>query len=179
MPLEFVQLSQRHTGKYLAQTIQLVVEKFNIQNQICGIVSDNATNNKAMVKELKRLKWPQFKGKTKWIQCFAHDLNLIVQGILWPFGTHKKKESCYNNPLLVDCDASCEEDDLEGQIQILARGEEPAGLSKEELSDSDSIGKADRNNSKSLVKEDIKNCSNEEAGDLYKSSSCKQSLAKA
>jgi hypothetical protein len=37
MPLDFVQLSQRHTGKYLAQTIQLVVEKFNIQNQV-GLV---------------------------------------------------------------------------------------------------------------------------------------------
>jgi hypothetical protein len=79
-------------------------------------VSNNATNKKAMVKELKRLKWPRFKGKTEWIQCFAHVLNLIVQGILWPFGTHKKKESCNNNPLLVDCDASCEEDNLEGQI---------------------------------------------------------------
>ncbi|PLW57785.1 hypothetical protein PCANC_01410 [Puccinia coronata f. sp. avenae] len=129
-----------------------------------------------MVKELKRLKWPRFKGKTEWIQCFAHVLNLIVQGILWPFGTHKKKEICDNNPVLVDCDASCEEDNLEGQI--LARGEEPAGLSEEELSNSDSIGKADHNNTESLVKEDIKNRSNEEAGDLYTSSSCKQSLAK-
>ncbi|OAV87156.1 hypothetical protein PTTG_29546 [Puccinia triticina 1-1 BBBD Race 1] len=68
MPLDFIQLSQRHTGKYLAQTIRLVVEKFGIQNQICGIVSDNASNNEAMVKELKRMKWPRLKGDSKWIR---------------------------------------------------------------------------------------------------------------
>ncbi|PLW43686.1 hypothetical protein PCASD_08304 [Puccinia coronata f. sp. avenae] len=33
MPLDFVQLSQRHTGNYLAKTVQLFVEKFKIQNQ--------------------------------------------------------------------------------------------------------------------------------------------------
>ncbi|OAV96458.1 hypothetical protein PTTG_26303 [Puccinia triticina 1-1 BBBD Race 1] len=82
MPLDFIQLSQRHTGKYLAQTIQLVVEKFGIQNQICGIMSTNASNNEAMVKDLKRMKCPRLKGDSKWIWCFAHILNLIVQGIL-------------------------------------------------------------------------------------------------
>jgi hypothetical protein len=41
MPLYFVQLSQRHTGNYLAKTVQLVVEKFKIQNQVSQQVSLN------------------------------------------------------------------------------------------------------------------------------------------
>ncbi|KNE95897.1 hypothetical protein PSTG_10814 [Puccinia striiformis f. sp. tritici PST-78] len=66
MPLDFVQLCESHTGKYMAQTVQLVVEKFGIQNKICGIVSNNATNDGVMVlvRELKQLKWPRFKGET-------------------------------------------------------------------------------------------------------------------
>ncbi|POV96096.1 hypothetical protein PSHT_15324 [Puccinia striiformis] len=78
MPLDFVQLCESHSGEYMAQTI-------------CGIVSNNATNNGVMVRELKRLKWARFKGDTQWIRCFAHVLNLIVQGILRPFGTQKKR----------------------------------------------------------------------------------------
>ncbi|KNE99074.1 hypothetical protein PSTG_07725 [Puccinia striiformis f. sp. tritici PST-78] len=37
------------------------------ENSLCGIVSDNATNNQVMVRELKQLKWPRFKGETQWI----------------------------------------------------------------------------------------------------------------
>ncbi|KAH9470304.1 hypothetical protein Pst134EA_007570 [Puccinia striiformis f. sp. tritici] len=56
MPLDFVQLLQRHTGDYLANVVRLVVEKFGIQDRICGIVSNNASNNEVTVKELKKLK---------------------------------------------------------------------------------------------------------------------------
>ncbi|POW15120.1 hypothetical protein PSTT_02431 [Puccinia striiformis] len=66
MPLDFVRLSQRHTGEYLAETVRLVVEKFGIQQKICGIVSDNASNNEVMVRELKKQKWERFKGEGQW-----------------------------------------------------------------------------------------------------------------
>ncbi|KAH9453343.1 hypothetical protein Pst134EA_024219 [Puccinia striiformis f. sp. tritici] len=96
MPLDFVQLCESHSGEYMAQTVQMVVENLEFRTsevplQICGIVSNNATNNGVMVRELKRLKWARFKGDTQWIRCFAHVLNLIVQGILRPFGTQKKR----------------------------------------------------------------------------------------
>ncbi|KNE94096.1 hypothetical protein PSTG_12526 [Puccinia striiformis f. sp. tritici PST-78] len=66
MPLDFVRLSQRHTGEDLAKTVCLVVEKFGIQHKICGIVSDNASNNAVMVRELKKQKWDRFKGEGQW-----------------------------------------------------------------------------------------------------------------
>ncbi|OAV98818.1 hypothetical protein PTTG_05331 [Puccinia triticina 1-1 BBBD Race 1] len=58
----------------------LVVEKFGIQDKICGILSDNASNNKSLASKLKKQKWEHFKGKPQWIQCFSHVLTLIVQG---------------------------------------------------------------------------------------------------
>ncbi|PLW53007.1 hypothetical protein PCANC_10758 [Puccinia coronata f. sp. avenae] len=57
VPLDFICLAQSHTGDYLAQKVTLVVEKFEIQHKICGIVSDNASNNKAMVKYFKLAHW--------------------------------------------------------------------------------------------------------------------------
>jgi hypothetical protein len=33
MPLDFVKLSRSHTGEYLAETVQLIVEKFEIQTR--------------------------------------------------------------------------------------------------------------------------------------------------
>ncbi|OAV93878.1 hypothetical protein PTTG_27195 [Puccinia triticina 1-1 BBBD Race 1] len=69
MPLDFVCLSQIHTGHYLAETIRLVVEKFGIQQKLCGIVSNNATNNDVMVKELKKQQWPPSKGSHSGFQA--------------------------------------------------------------------------------------------------------------
>ncbi|KNE98522.1 hypothetical protein PSTG_08262 [Puccinia striiformis f. sp. tritici PST-78] len=67
MPLDFIWLKQSHTGAYLADTVRLIVEKFGVQNKICGIVTDNASNNATMTKEIKKFKWPRFKGKAHWI----------------------------------------------------------------------------------------------------------------
>ncbi|KAH9468018.1 hypothetical protein Pst134EA_011640 [Puccinia striiformis f. sp. tritici] len=56
------------TGEYLAETVQLIAEKFEITNKICGnIVSNNTYNNVIMIQELKKLKWPNFKGEPHWI----------------------------------------------------------------------------------------------------------------
>jgi hypothetical protein len=60
-------------------------------------VSDNSSNNAAMVDEVKKLKWPRFKGEPHWDCCFAHVLNLIVKAILKPFGTEwKTNQNDYN-----------------------------------------------------------------------------------
>ena len=123
VPLDFIWLAKIHTGEYLADTVRAVVEKFGIQDkvgllftklsistswsflicqtlkfvhylfQICGIFTDNASNNAAMVSEMKNFKWARFKGNQHWIRFYAHILNLMVQSILQPFGTVNKKQS--------------------------------------------------------------------------------------
>ncbi|OAV90056.1 hypothetical protein PTTG_28458 [Puccinia triticina 1-1 BBBD Race 1] len=90
MPLDFVQLKEKHTGKYLARMVEFIVEKFGLKNRICGIVSDNAANSGTMIGELVKLNWKRFTGEAQWIRCFAHILNLIVKAILQPFSRLKK-----------------------------------------------------------------------------------------
>ncbi|KAA1088780.1 hypothetical protein PGTUg99_028961 [Puccinia graminis f. sp. tritici] len=121
MPLDFIRLARSHTGEYLAQTVSLVVEKFGIQDKICGIVSDNASNNKVMVSELKKKKWARFKGEPHWIRCFAHVLNLIAQAILRPFGSQKKSKTTNQSgsiPLDNSEDSGSGDEDEEAEEQI-------------------------------------------------------------
>jgi hypothetical protein len=46
MPLDFVCLSKRHTGEYLADTVRLVAEKFGIQDKVSFILLDSLDINK-------------------------------------------------------------------------------------------------------------------------------------
>ncbi|KAH9440323.1 hypothetical protein Pst134EB_030942 [Puccinia striiformis f. sp. tritici] len=49
MPLDFICLAQSHTGEYLAETVMSFFNQAadpGPSSQICGIVSDNARNNK-------------------------------------------------------------------------------------------------------------------------------------
>jgi hypothetical protein len=75
-----------------------------------------------MVKELKKLKWPRFKGEPQWVRCFAQILNLIVQAILRPFGTPKtNRTSVASDRSGFDSDESNGEDeieDAENQIRL-------------------------------------------------------------
>ncbi|OAV86037.1 hypothetical protein PTTG_30123, partial [Puccinia triticina 1-1 BBBD Race 1] len=177
MPLDFICLSKSHTSKYLANTVRLVVEKFGIKDKICGIVTNNAKNNEVMVRELKKLKWHRFKGDAQWIRCFAHILNLIVQAIIRPFGTQKKKGT--TDDLGSNSDGNDSDDDIaKSQIKLLPRGYNAMTLKDyESFSCSDSNSESE-DDTKSLGEADIKNASEEDEDDCYTSVSCKKSLAK-
>ncbi|KAH9454488.1 hypothetical protein Pst134EB_033481 [Puccinia striiformis f. sp. tritici] len=180
MPLDFVRLSQHHTGEYLAETVRLVVEKFGIQQKICGIVSDNASNNEVMVRELKKQKWECFKGEGQWVRCFAHILNLIVQGILRLFGTQKKKKTPNTESTSAQDGSSGSDsgtDDAADQIRPFDR-ERDTGSEDGESSSSGLDASDDAEDSKSLDLEDIKQASNEDEGDWYTSIGSKESLTK-
>ncbi|POW10891.1 hypothetical protein PSHT_08568 [Puccinia striiformis] len=119
MPLDFVRLVKNHTGEYLAETMRVVVEKFGVQDKICGIVTDNASNNLSMMAEIKKFKWPRFKGETHWIRCFAHILNLIVQSILRPFGkVIKKTNGNVNLNLDEESEKGSDDEDAEDELSI-------------------------------------------------------------
>ncbi|KNE97968.1 hypothetical protein PSTG_08645 [Puccinia striiformis f. sp. tritici PST-78] len=179
MPLDFIRLSRRHTGEYMAESVCLVVEKFGIQDKVHGLVTDNASNNEVMVRELKRLKWPHFKGKTHWIRCFAHILNLIVQTILRPFGAQKKKKNSVTGLATDEHSGSAsEDDDPTGQIQILAP-EEELNSGPDEDSSAHELGVDLDDEDEYLSEGDLEEGSEEdEEQDRYTSASCKQTLAK-
>ncbi|KNE92270.1 hypothetical protein PSTG_14364 [Puccinia striiformis f. sp. tritici PST-78] len=176
MLLDFVRLAKSHTGKYLADTICVVVEKFQIQNKICGIVTDNASNNPVMVSELKK-----FKGDQHWIQCYAHILNLIAQSILRPFG--KVKKSSTSKAIEEDDELSSDKSEgEEAEDQICRFDNDVTHLTHS--GDEDDTRNDVRLKSANILEpeltlEDINNLSDkDEENDLYTTSMCKQSLAK-
>ncbi|POV95428.1 hypothetical protein PSTT_16275 [Puccinia striiformis] len=157
--------SQRHTGAYLADSVRLVVEKFGIQQKICGIVSDNASNNEVMVRELKKQKWPRFKGEGQWVRCFAHVLNLIVQGILRPFGTNKKNTTATTTQD-VSSGSDSGTDYAAEQIRPFNRDQDTS--SGEEESSSSEIETAGHLEDSDLLNlDDIENASDEDETDRY------------
>ncbi|KAH9456701.1 hypothetical protein Pst134EB_012907 [Puccinia striiformis f. sp. tritici] len=164
-------LSKSHTSEYRADTIRVVVEKFKIQNQICGIVTDNASNNSAMVLEMKKFKWARFKGDPQWIRCYAHILNLIAQSILRPFGTVKKQSGPQATDMDVDT-SSDESDDNEDAEDQICRFENDASHLTHSNDNNDTL-------QPELTLEDIQDLSEEdEEKDLYTTSMCRKSLAK-
>ncbi|POW11461.1 hypothetical protein PSTT_05236 [Puccinia striiformis] len=158
MPLDFVRLSQHHTGEYLAETVCLVVEKFGIQQKICGIVSDNASNNEVMVRELKKQKWECFKGEGQW---------------------KKKKTPNTESTSAQDGSSGSDSgtDDAADQIRPFDR-ERDTGSEDGESSSSGLDASDDAEDSKSLDLEDIKQASDEDEGDRYTSIGSKESLTK-
>ncbi|KAA1125847.1 hypothetical protein PGTUg99_007977 [Puccinia graminis f. sp. tritici] len=139
-------------------------------------------NNAVLVRDLKNLKWPRFKGDTHWIRCFAHILNLIVQSILRPFGTHKKKPTPQGQGTDdggLDSGKDCSEDDhTEGQIRLLARWDKTSPEEYEYSSDGESEVEPAQEDHDTLSDADIDNASVEGDKDRYTSTSCKETLAK-
>ncbi|OAV98925.1 hypothetical protein PTTG_09403 [Puccinia triticina 1-1 BBBD Race 1] len=121
MPLDLVRLEQSHTGEYLAETVQTIVEKFGLKDKIYGIVTNNATNNQRMIDTIGSFRWPCFKGEPQWIWCFAHILNLIAQVILRPFGSHKKQTRLAS--LVEESENDEESNNPEAQIQFESEDE--------------------------------------------------------
>ncbi|OAV98974.1 hypothetical protein PTTG_25420 [Puccinia triticina 1-1 BBBD Race 1] len=183
MRLDFVRLSHSHTGEYLANTVCVIVEKFGVQDKICGLFSNNAKNNEVMVREIKKFKWPRFRGKPQWICCFAHILNLIAQAILRPFGNKDKEQNSNkrtsNNANHDSDESEFEDDDAEEQIRHLPRGESDISthLTDEESKD-ELFHDQEDDNGNSLSEADIEQASEEDEGDTYTTNRCKLTLAK-
>ncbi|RPD63273.1 hypothetical protein L227DRAFT_608541 [Lentinus tigrinus ALCF2SS1-6] len=82
-------------GKYLAEHLVEVLKKFGIDNKICGVTVDNATNNTTMLMHMTTL-ISGFWGVKVHVRCFSHILNIVLKGILLQFkklhkGTPSKK----------------------------------------------------------------------------------------
>ncbi|KAL1937047.1 hypothetical protein VTO73DRAFT_15573 [Trametes versicolor] len=83
--LDFVRLTNAHTGSYLAEKLIECLRSFGIEEKLLSVTCDNAENNSTMLKEMHTLV-PVFRGTSVRVRCFAHVLNLVVKGILSQFG---------------------------------------------------------------------------------------------
>lgn len=60
---------ERHTAENLAIFLRNIVDEWNLNNKIAGVISDNASNIKSA---LQKCNW-------RYLSCFAHSINLVVQ----------------------------------------------------------------------------------------------------
>ena len=67
--LDTVQMVKSHTADNIAEELRLVRNKWGISDKINSIVTDNAANMTAAIKQIN----------VRHIPCFAHSLNLVVQ----------------------------------------------------------------------------------------------------
>ncbi|SJL18670.1 uncharacterized protein ARMOST_22267 [Armillaria ostoyae] len=95
--LDLVELTEAHTGAYLAERVMEVLKEYGIEDRILGETGDNASVNDKTLDELEML----FKEVSELIitrretqvRCFAHILNLIVKAILSQFeAKHRVKK---------------------------------------------------------------------------------------
>ncbi|KAH9464967.1 hypothetical protein Pst134EB_004464 [Puccinia striiformis f. sp. tritici] len=151
VPLDFVRLKESHTGLYLAETVRLIVEKFGVQD----------------------------KGEGQWVRCFAHILNLIVQVILRPFGSHKKKGVTGSTHDDVDSDEDdLDAGDVEDQIHV-TNDEREDYENKDDIDVGSELASNHIHDDEiELETEDVNELSDEEDDDKYTSLLCKATLAK-
>ena len=154
-----------------------------------------------MVREIKKFKWPRFRGEPQWIRCFAHILNLIAQAILRPFGNKDKEQTSNkgtsNNANHDSDESEFEDNDAEEQIRqyvplsfrppaadlfinsyfsfcsSLPRGDSDISthLTDEESKDELFHDQEDEDGN-SLSKADIEQASEEDEGDTYTTNRC-------
>ncbi|KAF8595273.1 hypothetical protein BDV93DRAFT_457158 [Ceratobasidium sp. AG-I] len=77
--LECLSYNEEHTGVELAKTLHAIFVKFKIEDRVWGVVSDNASNNGAMMKELATYGLKRLTGPKARVHCVLHVLNLVAQ----------------------------------------------------------------------------------------------------
>lgn len=70
--LQCAPFTEKHTSLNLSIIIQSIIDEWQLKDKIVLVVSDNAANIKGAISKLE----------LKHFGCFAHSLNLIVQGAL-------------------------------------------------------------------------------------------------
>ncbi|KAG8735036.1 hypothetical protein FRC11_003494, partial [Ceratobasidium sp. 423] len=69
----------------LTNTIYAILQKFEIQNQVWGVVCDNALNNANMMNWFKTFNMKCLTGPEACVHCLPHILNLASKAIAAPF----------------------------------------------------------------------------------------------
>jgi predicted DNA-binding ribbon-helix-helix protein len=64
-----IEFGEKHTSENLANFLRNLVEEWNLLYKLTAVITDNAANIKSAI---RRCNW-------RWLSCFAHSINLIVQ----------------------------------------------------------------------------------------------------
>ena len=70
--METAQIEESHTAENIGATLVAITDKWNITEKVCCVITDNANN---IVAAVRNNKWNH-------LPCFAHTLNLLVTNSL-------------------------------------------------------------------------------------------------
>ncbi|CAB4403650.1 unnamed protein product [Rhizophagus irregularis] len=83
--LDFIKLDGPHSGANIKEAFLKSLSSYNIESNILGVTTDNASNNitflQAVENELSK-KFIRFESKDKHVRCLAHVMNLAAQQAL-------------------------------------------------------------------------------------------------
>ncbi|CAE6424423.1 unnamed protein product [Rhizoctonia solani] len=82
--LEFIHLTESHTGIYLAEKTLECLDRFSLTNQVTSICLDNASNNETFVRQISS-SLPNFPGTHFRTRCIAHITNLVAKAFMAVF----------------------------------------------------------------------------------------------
>src|ERR1700684_1913945 len=99
----FESLKEIHSGEVLAQVMNSVIKKYNLQGRIISITTDNASNNSTMLNHINRclaeaLDKDRFLGgKIQHIPCLSHIIQLALQALLGKIRLRPSNEEFIRN----------------------------------------------------------------------------------
>ncbi|QRV81980.1 hAT family dimerization protein [Ceratobasidium sp. AG-Ba] len=88
--LDFIHLTESHSGQYLADRTIECLTRYRVINQIETICLDNASNNNTLVRSLEP-HLPSFYGPASRTNCSAHVVNLVARAFMSPCNRPKAK----------------------------------------------------------------------------------------
>jgi hypothetical protein len=82
--IAFREIKGTHSGENIADTIQAVIEEYNIADKLGCFVLDNATNNDTCVAAIGReMKWTRKECLSRRLRCMGHIINLCAQAFVF------------------------------------------------------------------------------------------------
>ncbi len=83
--LTFQSLSDAHTSETMTQIVVNILKKYNLENRLLAVITDNASNNEKMRKEMKKIlrdidiEWDHEKNH---VFCIAHVIQFAINELL-------------------------------------------------------------------------------------------------
>ncbi len=112
--LAFQSLSDAHTDEMMTKIVVDILKKYNLENRLLAVTTDNASNNEKMRKNIKKIlkkidvEWDHEKNH---VSCIAHVIQLAINELLESmkaFAVNDRMNDVFHEDCLNDIDKETE-----------------------------------------------------------------------
>ncbi|KAE8211534.1 hypothetical protein CF327_g4729 [Tilletia walkeri] len=145
--LDMLPFLAAHDSKNMSKAVYQAIQRVGITDRIWNIVTDNASENSAMLPLLSGMGgMPRFRGKASQVRCMAHVCNLVSQAVANTF--IKAATSVQVKKKQAPIEDSTEEEEAEGGAgaglaEYASSSDEEEGSEREEGAESDDEEESD------------------------------------